>query len=313
MGRVFVAGSINMDVVATADRHPRIGETVAGRAVLYFPGGKGANQAVAAAKLGTPTTLIGRLGKDAFGDELKTFLTAQGVDLSFVRETAEAHTGTALITVADADNTIVVIPGANALVDAADVAAPVLERGDIAVSQFEIPLPTIAAFFKRAQAAGATTILNPAPALEFDAELLDLVDILVLNETELGFLTGTGLRDTDDRSRFIEAARTLRTRKDNIICVTLGKRGVLALVDGEPLTIPGRSVTAVDTTGAGDCFVGALAAQLANGKAIGDALDYANAAASICVQRMGAAPSMPTAEEVSAVISTNRPGERRDR
>jgi ribokinase len=312
MGRVFVAGSINMDVVATADRHPRIGETVAGRAVLYFPGGKGANQAVAAAKLGTPTTLIGRLGKDAFGDELKTFLTAQGVDLGFVRETAEAHTGTALITVADADNTIVVIPGANALVDAADVAAPVLERGDIAVSQFEIPLPTIAAFFKRAQAAGATTILNPAPALEFDAELLDLVDILVLNETELGFLTGTGLRDTDDRSRFIEAARTLRTRKDNIICVTLGKRGVLALVDGEPLTIPGRSVTAVDTTGAGDCFVGALAAQLANGKAIGDALDYANAAASICVQRMGAAPSMPTAEEVSAVISTSRPGERRD-
>jgi ribokinase len=312
MGRVFVAGSINMDVVATADRHPRIGETVAGRAVLYFPGGKGANQAVAAAKLGTPTTLIGRLGKDAFGDELKTFLTAQGVDLSFVRETAEAHTGTALITVADADNTIVVIPGANALVDAADVAAPVLESGDIAVSQFEIPLPTIAAFFKRAQAAGATTILNPAPALEFDAELLDLVDILVLNETELGFLTGTGLRDTDDRSRFIEAARTLRTRKDNIICVTLGKRGVLALVDGEPLTIPGRSVTAVDTTGAGDCFVGALAAQLANGKAIGDALDYANAASSICVQRMGAAPSMPTAEEVSAVISTSRPGERRD-
>ena len=165
MGRVFVAGSINMDVVATADRHPRIGETVAGQSVLYFPGGKGANQAVAAAKLGAPTTLIGRLGKDAFGDELKAFLAAQGLDLSFVQETAEAHTGTAIVTVANADNTIVVIPGANALVDAVDVAAPALAKGDIAVSQFEIPLPAIAAFFERARAAGATTILNPAPAI----------------------------------------------------------------------------------------------------------------------------------------------------
>src|SRR5207244_6634270 len=131
MGRVFVAGSINMDVVATADRHPRVGETVAGNAVLYFPGGKGANQAVAAAKLGAPTTLIGRLGADAFGRELRTFLAAQGVDLGFVKDT-EAHTGTAIITVADADNTIVVVPGANAHVSAEDVAAPALAKGDVA-------------------------------------------------------------------------------------------------------------------------------------------------------------------------------------
>src|SRR6266852_4756363 len=147
MGRVFVAGSINMDVVATADRHPRIGETVAGKAVLYFPGGKGANQAVAAAKLGAPTTLIGRLGTDAFGQQLRAYLAAQGIDLSFVKDTARAHTGTALITIANADNTIVVVPGANALVSAEDVGAPVLAKGDIAVSQFEIPLPTVSAFF----------------------------------------------------------------------------------------------------------------------------------------------------------------------
>src|SRR6195952_4446225 len=146
MGRVFVAGSINMDVVATADRHPRIGETVAGKAVLYFPGGKGANQAVAAAKLGAPTTLIGRLGTDAFGQQLRTFLAAQGVDLAFVKDT-DAHTGTALITIANADNTIVVVPGANALVSAEDIGAAVLAKGDVAVSQFEIPLPTISAFF----------------------------------------------------------------------------------------------------------------------------------------------------------------------
>src|SRR5207245_10176586 len=118
MGRVFVAGSINMDVVATAERHPRIGETVTGDALLYFPGGKGANQAVAAAKLGAPTTLIGRLGKDAFGDELKTFLAAQGVDLSLVQQTSEAHTGTALITIANADRPIVVLPDPNALLGA---------------------------------------------------------------------------------------------------------------------------------------------------------------------------------------------------
>src|SRR5258708_37740844 len=183
MGRVFVAGSINMDVVATAERHPRIGETVAGNAVLYFPGGKGANQAVSAVKRGAPTTLIGRLGKDAFGDQLKAFLTAQGIDPSFVQETVEAHTGTAIITIANADNTIVVIPGANALVNAADVETPALAKGDIAVSQFEIPLAAISAFFKRARAAGATTTLHPAPAIEAKRELLELRGIIILNET----------------------------------------------------------------------------------------------------------------------------------
>jgi len=312
MGRIFVAGSINMDVVATADRHPRIGETVAGNAVLYFPGGKGANQAVAAAKLGAPTTLIGRLGKDAFGDQLKTFLTAQRVDLTFVRETTEVHTGTAIITVADADNTIVVVPGANASVTPADVEAAALASGDIAVSQFEIPLPAISTFFKRARAADATTILNPAPATAVGAEMLDLVDILILNESELGLLAQAELRDIDDPARFIAAARSLQMGKDKTVCVTLGKRGVLALVNGEPLIIPGRTVRAVDTTGAGDCFVGAVAAQLAGRKSIRDALDYANVAASICVQRMGAAPSMPSAAEVQAALSTSRSGERRD-
>jgi ribokinase len=301
MGRVFVAGSVNMDVVATAERHPRVGETVAGKQVLYFPGGKGANQAAAAAKLGAPTTLIGRLGADAFGAELKAYLAAQGVDLSFLKETPGVHTGTAIITIANADNTIVVVPGANALVDADDVTAPVLAKGDIAASQFEIPLPTVSAFFKRAHTAGATTILNPAPAVAFGQELLDLVDLLVLNESELGFLTGREFRDTDDPAPFVEAARSM-CGNEKIICVTLGRRGVLALIDGEPRLVPGRAVEAVDTTGAGDCFVGALAAQLASGATISHALDYANAAASICVQRMGAAPSMPTAAEVAAVL-----------
>ncbi|MDA9425528.1 MULTISPECIES: ribokinase [Bradyrhizobium] len=302
MGRVFVAGSINMDVVATADRHPKVGETVAGRQVLYFPGGKGANQAVAAARLGARTTLIGRLGKDSFGGELKAFLGEQGIDLGYVQETAEAHTGTAIITVAEADNTIVVIPGANGLVGADDVDVVPLLEGDVAVSQFEIPLPAIAAFFRRGRAAGATTVLNPAPAQAMSRELLTLVDILVLNETELGFLAGSELSESDEAARIIDVARKLQAREDQTICVTLGKRGVLALAGREQIAVPGRLVKALDTTGAGDCFVGALAAQLADDVPLRTALAFANAAASISVQRMGAGPSMPTAKEVAAVM-----------
>ncbi|WP_298879656.1 ribokinase [uncultured Bradyrhizobium sp.] len=301
MGRVFVAGSINMDVVATADRHPRVGETVAGREVLYFPGGKGANQAVAAARLGAKTILIGRLGKDAFGAELRTFLGAQGVDLGSVRE-ADTHSGTAIITVAASDNTIVVIPGSNALVSADDVAEASLAKGDVAVSQFEIPLLTIAAFFRRARSAGSTTLLNPAPAQKMSSELLALVDILVLNETELGFLAGAELADDDEAAKIIAVARRLQARADQTICITLGKRGVLALAGSEEFAVPGRVVKAVDTTGAGDCFVGALASQLADGVPLRSALAFANAAASISVQRMGAGPSMPTAPEVAAVL-----------
>ena len=302
MGRVYVAGSINMDVVATADRHPKVGETVAGQQVLYFPGGKGANQAVAASRLGARTTLIGRLGKDSFGTELKAFLGGQGIDLGYLQETTQAHTGTAIITVAAADNTIVVIPGSNALVSADDVSVVPLVKGDVAVSQFEIPLPTIAAFFRRARAAEATTLLNPAPAQKFGRELLELVDILVLNETELGFLAGTELSDSDEAVRIIDVARQLQAHADQTICVTLGKRGVLALAGQEEFPVPGRVVKAVDTTGAGDCFVGALAAQLADEVPLRTALAFANAAASISVQRMGAGPSMPTAAEVAAVL-----------
>jgi ribokinase len=302
MGRVIVAGGINMDVVATADRHPAIGETVTGSEVLYFPGGKGANQAVAACKLRAPTKLLGTLGEDAFGEALKAFLARQGVDISLVRETAEAHTGTAIITLANSDNTIVVIPGANGLVKADDLASAALAKGDIAISQFEIPMPAIRAFFGRARAVGATTILNPAPARECDLELLGLVDILVLNETELGLLSGRKICEIDETASFVEAAQSLRASADQIVCVTLGKRGVVALAHGEPVIVPGRSVKAIDTTGAGDCFVGALAARLAMGASIREALFYANAAASISVQRMGAAPSMPTAEEVATAL-----------
>jgi ribokinase len=227
--------------------------------------------------------LIGCLGEDAFGLELATFLSSQGIDLTNVRYSKESHTGTAVITIVESDNAIVVIPGANALVNETDVAQPALEKGDVLVSQFEIPASTVHAFFSRAGSIGATTILNPAPAIDFDRSLLRLVDILVLNESELGLMTWQDLHESDPDSIFIEAARTLQMRDGQTVCVTLGKRGVVALNSDGVITIPGRAVHAVDTTGAGDCFIGALAAQLAAGTTIRAALEYANVAASLCV------------------------------
>ncbi|BAM91099.1 ribokinase [Bradyrhizobium oligotrophicum S58] len=302
MGRVIVAGSINMDVVATAERHPRIGETVAGQSVMYFPGGKGANQAVSAAKLGVPTALIGRLGRDGFGAQLRAFLADQGIDLAAVKESTSASTGTAIITLAKADNTIVVIPGANAELGAEDLAQVALAAGDVAVSQFEIPQATIAAFFQRAKAVGATTILNPAPASAFDSGLFALIDVLVLNETELGFLADIELGDAPSLQQVKDAVRALKPNSDQTVCVTLGARGAVAVSDGEARLVEGRAVKAVDTTGAGDCFVGALAARLSQGAPMAEAIGYANLAASISVQRMGAGPSMPSAEEVRALL-----------
>ena len=300
MGRVLVAGGINMDVVAQATRYPKLGETVNGTGVFFAPGGKGANQAVAAARLGAPTTLIGRLGRDVFGAQLRDFLSLQGVDLAYVREAADAPSGTALITLADGDNAIVVVPGANDFVSEVDVAEPTLASGDVLVSPFEIPLPAIEAFFARARPADATVILNAAPAIDFDPALLRLVDVLVLNESELGILTKADLNENGPASHFINAARSLGLSRRQTVCVTLGKRGAVALIDGETTAIPGRAVKVADTTGAGDCFVGAVAAQLARGASIRSALEYANVAASICVQRMGAGPSMPTGAEVTA-------------
>src|SRR5581483_9342279 len=259
-GRVVVAGSINMDVVATAARFPAVGETVAGTQVHFFPGGKGANQAVAAAKLGAPTLLLGKLGADGFGNELKAFLAAQGVDLAHVAATTQAATGVALITVSQGDNTIVVVPGANGLVAPADVDIPIAPR-DVLVSQFEIPIAAIEAFFARGRAAKARTILNPAPVVDFDPALLRLVDVLILNETELGALAGTRVTANDEPARIIALARGLQSAHDQVICVTLGRRGAIALAGKEIVEIAGRAVTAVDTTGAGDCFVGAVAAR----------------------------------------------------
>jgi ribokinase len=301
VSRVFVAGSIIMDVVATAARHPKVGETVLGNSMSFFPGGKGANQAVAAARLGATAALIGRIGRDSFGAQMRAFLAAQNVDLQHVHD-CDAATGTAVIVVAQADNAIVVVPAANAELTAQDVAAADIRPGDVLVSQLEIPVATVAAFFTRGRAAGARTIFNPAPAVAADRALFALADLVILNETELAIFTQRPVDATTAPADLAAAARALRTDAEQIVCVTIGKRGAVALIGEETLVVAGRAVEAIDTTGAGDCFTGAVAAALARGKPVREALAFANAAASICVQRMGAGPSMPGQDEVAELF-----------
>jgi ribokinase len=306
MSRVYVAGSINMDLVARAARHPRPGETVAGTHVATYPGGKGANQAIAAARLGAETALLGKLGTDTFGNQLRAFLSGQGVTLDFVRQTATAATGVALIVVAESgENSIVVVPGANALLEPDDLTNVPIATGDVVLSQFEIPLATIQQLFTQARAIGATTILNPAPAQRCAREVLALADVLILNETELAFFVdidpiSASSPDASSPDAIAAAARRLRTRAEQVIVATLGAHGALAVVGERQLRVPGHRVRAVDTTGAGDTFAGATAARLACGYPIERALRDANTAAAICVQRPGAAPSIPTAAEVEA-------------
>ena len=300
--RVVVAGSINMDLVATAEAIPRPGETLTGDSFSLFPGGKGANQAVAAAKLGAPTTMVGCLGMDSFASELRTHLTGNSVTLHAVE--TEAPTGTAMIVVdAAGENSIVVIPGANARLLPAMVADLSVQQGDVLVGQLEVPVETVAAFFERGRAANAITMLNAAPAMSGAVPLLPLADILVVNEIELAFFSGMGTSSPEEQ---VEAAMACRRFPEQVVVVTRGKAGSVAIDGDRVIEHAGHPVKAVDTTGAGDCFVGALAARLCAGDPLSPALAFANRAASICVQRPGAGPSMPTAAELEA-DATNVP------
>lgn len=314
MAQVVVAGSINMDVVVRSPRHPRPGETVTGAELCLHPGGKGANQAVAAARAGVPARLIGRVGDDDFGARVLEAVAGHGVDVGAVGQVPGVPTGAAVIVVDEAgENTIVTVPGANATVAAADADTVPLDATDVAVTQLEIPLRTVEAFLTRAEDAGALTVLNAAPAKPCPLELLALARVLVVNEWELALLTDTE-PPSADRPPTVEAtlelARQLRARPEQTVVVTLGPLGAVATFPDGSAHEPGRTVRAVDATGAGDCFVGALAARLASGDGFEAALRFANAAASLCVQRMGAVASMPAATEVQAALAGRRPPER---
>ena len=307
MGRVIVAGSVNMDVSARVQQQPRAGETIFGSELRFTPGGKGSNQAVAASRLhdggatSTSVALLGKIGDDAFGRELRAFLERENFSLAGLCVSPTMPSGTALISVdAAGENRIIVIPGSNAELTADEVADARLGPGDIAAAVFEIPQETIVAFFRRAREQGAMTLLNPAPYTEFHSDLPALCDVLLMNEVELAGLAGLAKAPQDEGS-CLRAMHAVRQFPGQTVIVTLGADGALALATGGCWRVPGIAVEVVDTTGAGDCFVGAFAAASARGEALPAALAFANAAAAMSVTRPGASTAMPTRAEVTAV------------
>ncbi|QJE73334.1 ribokinase [Aerophototrophica crusticola] len=305
MPKVVIAGSMNIDILSTMPRAPRAGETVNGDTVAFMPGGKGLNQAVAAAQQGVEVAFVGRLGQDAFGDQVESFLRSKGIDTGGIVRTTTSPTANAIIFVdKSAENYIVVIPAANAETSPEDAAKLEINAGDVVVSQFEIPRPTIAAVFARARQAGARTVLNAAPALDDAPESLWAdTDILVVNETELGHFAGTEVSGDAPVAEVGRVARTLLRRPGQTIIATLGVRGAVAVTAETEFLVPGRPVKAVDTTGAGDCFVGSLCARLSAGDELETAMRYANVAASISVTRIGTGTAMPTADEVRGALA----------
>ncbi|MES5822955.1 ribokinase [Streptomyces sp. RG80] len=291
MTHIAVLGSTNMDLVAYVAKAPQRGETVTGREFRTIPGGKGANQAIAAARAGATVSMIGAVGNDAHGTQLRSTLEHSGVDTDHLR-TIEGASGTAHIVVDDeGGNAIVVIPAANGTVDhLAPGDESLIAGADALLLQLEIPLAAVVAGAEAARAHGVRTILTPAPAQPLPIELLAATDLLVPNEHEATTLTGR----IDPRS----AAIALLDEVPEVV-VTLGDAGSLYMSrDAEPLTVPAPRVTALDSTGAGDTFVGALAVALGEGRPMKEALEWAAAAAALSVQRAGASTSMPYRPEI---------------
>ncbi|MCC7362603.1 MAG: ribokinase [Anaerolineales bacterium] len=296
---IVVIGSSNTDLIVRASRLPAAGETVLGGDLATAAGGKGANQAVAAVRLGAPVSFVACLGPDMFGQQAAAALAAEGLDLTYLVRDPAAPSGVALIVVDDAgQNLIAVAPGANSRLTPAAVAAaqPALAAARVLLLQLEIPLDTVLAAARAGRAAGLTVSLNPAPAQPLPAELYPLLDFLTPNEHEAQTLTG--LADP------AAAADALLARGVRAVIVTLGAQGVLvATRPGAPERLPAFQVQAVDTTAAGDAFNGGLAVALARGDELPDAVRYAQAVGALAVTRAGAQPSLPTAAEVSAFLA----------
>lgn len=303
MNKVIVVGSVNMDITTRTDKLPDTGETVAARSVEYLPGGKGLNQAVAAAKIGTTVVLAGCLGSDSFADELASFVRRHKIDVSCLRR-SEKNSGIALITVDErGQNTIVVAPGSNADVCPEDVKKLPVSPGDVVVCQFEIPPAAVAAAFAKARRYGARTILNPSPVCPIPDEIFRNTDILIVNETELAFLSRENVDENTPAEKIADAAEKLKTDAEQTVIVTLGSRGALVAGSKDMLFVDSYKVPAVDTVGAGDCFAGVFAAKLAEGKDVGENVKTAARAAAVCVTRKGAAPAMPDAGELEHFCS----------
>ncbi len=310
---VLVIGSLNADLVVRAPRFPQPGETISGDDLQIIPGGKGANQAVAAARQGASVAMTGRVGRDGFGDFLLDNLKNNRVDISNI-ERDDASSGTAIIIVDESgQNSIVLSPGANGKVGSQDVdSAP---DAKILLLQFEIPMKTVLHAATRYKAKGTTVILNPAPARQIPDELLAAVDILVPNESELALLTN--LQVTDIKSAEFAAHKILKRGVKTVI-VTMGSNGALIVTDTQVTHVDAFKVDVVDTTAAGDAFIGGFASKILKpssltpmdapesasyAKDVENAVRYANACGALAATKFGAQPSLPTKEEVEKFIS----------
>lgn len=287
--KISVVGSINMDMTVTTERIPKKGETLAGKDLHYIPGGKGANQAVAMARLGADVEMFGCVGNDANGVELLRKLQTEGVKTEHIRIVDGIPTGLALITVGENDNTIVIIAGANGKVDKdyVDSISEELKKSDLIVLQHEIPIETVEYLVEFCNDNGIDVLLNPAPASPLKKEIIDKVSYLSPNEHEAKILFGENNNEE------------LLKKYAEKLFITLGSRGVTTcLKTGEILVVPARPAKVADTTGAGDTLNGAFAVKIAEGAGIAEALRFANVAASLSTEKFGAQGGMPTREEV---------------
>jgi ribokinase len=304
--KIVVVGSSNTDLIVKADRIPRPGETILGGAFHIAAGGKGANQAVAAARAGGDVAFIGRLGADDFGDRALRGFAADRIDTSRVVRDPKAPSGIALILVdRRGENSIAVASGANARLSPADVrkSAPEIKKAGAVLLQLEIPMPAVRTAVALASAARVRIILNPAPARRLDDALLEDIVVLTPNETEAEILTGMAVRTINDLT---EAARRLRNRGVGTVLITLGPKGVFVADAEDQDFMPAFKVKAVDSTGAGDVFNGALAVALAEGRPLRAAARFANAAAALSVTKLGAQPSAPTRAAIERFLKSGR-------
>lgn len=296
---IIIAGSLNIDLVVRVSRFPEVGETITGEDLKTIPGGKGANQAAAAARLGAPTALVGRVGKDAYGETLIDQMESFTVDTGQVTIDETCSTGTAVILVNEQGaNKIVLSPGANSRVTAEDIdrVEPLFASAQLLLLQLEIPLDTVSYAADQAARAGLRVILNPAPAAELPVSLLEKTDILVPNETELELLSDRAVSDLESAA---QAARSLLEHGLETVIVTLGDQGSLIVTRKNQQHLPAPEVEAVDTTAAGDAFVGGLAAALTRGFSREEAVRYANCAGALAATKFGAQPSLPNPEEIA--------------
>lgn len=296
---VVVVGSLNMDLVMRTPRVPVGGETLHGHEFSTLPGGKGANQAVACARLGAKVAMIGQVGNDGFGTTLRDGLAADGIDTSGVLQTSAVGTGVAMILVEDiGQNRIVLAAGANGALTPADIDAHAARIGGAAmlVLQLEVPMPVVQRAIGIAHAAGVPVLLNPGPASPLPEAVWSQIDILVPNESEATLLSGV---EVSDATSAYAAAKVFRQRGVKCVLITLGANGVAVIDDAGERHLPAHVVKAVDTTAAGDTFIGGLSAGLVEGLAMDDAVALGQRASALCVTRHGAQPSIPYRREIA--------------